>query len=570
MHILLLATDEQPKLRLLTEVLPTPLVPIVNRPVMAVAVEILARAGYKDLFVSLCNRGGSIASYFGNGSRWGVQIEYLTQREGWGSAGALAWASQLLTETVLVLPADSIIDLDIAAALAFHRAHSGPATMILHQPAGDCAAHPVYLDEHAAVRPMNLDQSDGRALDHTGAFLFEPQVFQLIPTRTQFDSYTQLIPALLSAGERVYGYHMPGYWNGLTSFQEYQEAQRVFLYSAYENAKPENTLARTQLPRVRFPSIEGQQIAPGIWVGQNHIIHPSARLAAPLCIGENCRIGYGVELGPEVVIGSSVVIDDDATIFQSTVLDRTYVGQLVNINNRIIYKATLIDAQTSESIQVVDPFLLAETRVATGNGWFRRALIAIVALILLLVTLPLTVLIGLAVALTSGGRVFAHSARVGCVNSVESRQPTVRTFDLLAFRIVDSDGTISRLGLWLHHWELDRLPELWNVLKGELELVGVKPLFPEEATALNEEWHQKRYECPPGFTGLWYVQPSAEGDLDDILVADVYYAATHNWRDDLRLFWRTPAAWQNHLHTQRRRNSKDNDLSGQVDNLTSV
>src|SRR5262245_7602438 len=101
MQVLLLATDEQPKLRLLTDAIPTPLVPIANRPVMAVAVEILARAGYKNLLVSLCNNGGSIASYFGNGSRWGVQIEYLIQREGWGSAGALAWAGQLLTETVL-------------------------------------------------------------------------------------------------------------------------------------------------------------------------------------------------------------------------------------------------------------------------------------------------------------------------------------------------------------------------------------------------------------------------------------------------------------------------------------
>src|SRR5215213_5039475 len=212
MHILLLATDEQPKLRHLTEVLPTPMVPIVNRPVMAVAVEILARAGYKALLVSLCNRGGSIASYFGNGSRWGVQIEYLIQREGWGTAGALAWAGQLLTETVLVLPADSIIDLDIDAALAFHRAHGGLATMILHEPAGDRTAHPVYLDASDAVCAISADQSRGRALDHTGAFLFEPQVLQFIPTRTHFDSYSQLIPALVATGAGVYGYEMLGYW----------------------------------------------------------------------------------------------------------------------------------------------------------------------------------------------------------------------------------------------------------------------------------------------------------------------------------------------------------------------
>jgi NDP-sugar pyrophosphorylase family protein len=567
MHILLLATDEQPKLRLLTEALPSPLVPIVNRPVMAVAVEILARAGYKDLFVSLCNRGGSIASYFGNGSRWGVQIEYLIQREGWGSAGALAWAGQLLTETVLMLPADSIIDLDIDAALAFHHAHGGLATMILHEPVGDHAVQPVYLDQSSAVRAI-ADHAEGRVFDHTGAFLFEPQVLQFIPIRTHFDSYDQLIPALLAAGMGVYGYHMPSYWNGLESYQQYQEAQKIFLHSAYEGAKPGSE--PSQLPRVRFPSIEGQQIAPGIWVGQNHIIHPSAQLAAPICIGENCRIGYGVELGPEVVIGSSVVIDDDATIFQSTVLDRTYVGQLVNINNRVIHKTILIDTQTSESTQVIDPFLLAETRVATGNGWFRRTVAVSVALILLLASLPLTLLIALAVVITSGGRVFASSPRVGRVVGFESDQPTLRTFDLLAFRILGSDGTLSRVGRWLHRWELDRIPELWNVLKGDLELVGVKPLLPEEAAALNEEWHQKRYECLPGFTGLWYIQTGAGSDLDEILVADVYYAATHNWRDDLRLFWRTPAAWQNHLRAQRQQNLNDNDLSGQMDNLTII
>lgn len=568
MHILLIATDEQPKLQLLTEALPSPLVPIVNRPVMAVAVEILARAGYKDLLVSLCNRGGSIASYFGNGRRWGVQIEYLIQREGWGSAGALAWAGQLLTKTVLVLPADSLIDLDIDAALAFHRAHGGLATMILHEPAGDRAALPVYLDESNAVRAIRADQSEGRVLDHTGAFLFEPQVLQFIPTRTHFDSYNQLIPSLLAAGLGVYGYHTSGYWNGLESYQQYQEAQRVFLYSAYESANPgsESSL----LPRVRFPSIEGQQIAPGIWVGQNHIIHPSARLAPPLCIGEGCRIGYGVELGPEVVIGSSVVMDDDATIFQSTVLDRTYIGQLVHINNRVIHKTTLIDTQTSESTQVIDPFLLAETRVATGNGWFRRTLTVIVASVLLFVTLPLTLLIALAIVITSGGRVFVSSPCVGRAAGMESDQPAMRTFDLLAFRILGSDGTISRVGRWLHFWELDRIPELWNVLRGDLELVGVKPLLPDEAAALNEEWHQKRYECLPGFTGLWYIQTGVGSDMDEILVADVYYAATHNWRDDLRLFWRTPAAWQKHLRAPRRRNSNENDLSGQIDNLTII
>src|SRR4030095_4653063 len=99
-----------------------------------------------------------------------------------------------------------------------------------------------------------------------------------------------------------------------------------------------------------------------------------------------------------------------------------------------------------------------------------------------------TLLIALTIAITSGGRVFTRSPRGGRVVGVERDHSPILTFDLLAFRILGSDGTISRVGRWLHHWELDRIPELWNVLRGELELVGVKPLLPAEAAALSEEW----------------------------------------------------------------------------------
>ena len=61
-------------------------------------------------------------------------------------------------------------------------------------------------------------------------------------------------------------------------------------------------------------SLEARQIAEGIWVGHNHVIHPSARLAPPVYIGDNCQIGRNVELGPNVALGKNVIIDDEATI----------------------------------------------------------------------------------------------------------------------------------------------------------------------------------------------------------------------------------------------------------------
>jgi lipopolysaccharide/colanic/teichoic acid biosynthesis glycosyltransferase len=166
---------------------------------------------------------------------------------------------------------------------------------------------------------------------------------------------------------------------------------------------------------------------------------------------------------------------------------------------------------------------------------------------------------------------FVRSPRVGRFGFVANDRSAVpQTFDLFAFQTRHADGSWTIVGRALNRWEWDRFPELWNVVKGDLELVGVKPLPVEEATLLHEAWHQKRYEHPPGLTGLWYIQTGPESSLDEILVADAYYVATHTWRDDLLLLLRTPMAWLRRRRPhQVQNNVGDNEYSGQMDNVSS-
>jgi NDP-sugar pyrophosphorylase family protein len=569
MHVLLLATNEHPKLRPLTDSLAASMVPIVNRPVMALAIETLARAGYKDLFVSLYQSGGSIASYFGEGRRWGVQIEYLTQREALGSAGAVRWASDLLKETVLVLPAEMILDLDVEQALADHRAQGAKVTLIV-KARSQPVTHPVALNASGRVSGLGEHALAGDCFEFTGAFLCEPDILDTIAARINYDTYTQWLPLLLQAGVAVAAHQTGGYWNPLSSFQEYQEAQRVYLYSAYAPETPELQMAG-DLPRVRFPSIEGQQIAPGIWVGPNHMIHPSARLAPPLCIGEGCSIGRDAELGPDVVLGSNVVIEDEATVQSSTILRKTYVGQLVNINRRVINQTLMIDTQTSESIQVVDAFLLAPvTRAAISTGWLERARTFILAFILLVAALPLMLVAYILSVLASGSFVLARAQRVGRRAADLRGVGEAQTFGLLAFQTRRKDGTQTSLGRWLHRWQLDRLPELWNVLQGDLALVGVKPLTQPEAAYLHEAWHFKRYDSPAGLTGLWYVQSPQDDNFDSTLIADAYYAATHTWRYDVQLLLQTPRVWLQRAGSVHERPVNSGDYYGHADKISGI
>ncbi|MGB0386346.1 MAG: sugar phosphate nucleotidyltransferase [Ardenticatenaceae bacterium] len=541
MQAIILATGENEKLSSLTVSMPSPMVPIANRPVMALAVELLARHGIKNILVNLYDRGGNIEAYFHEGNRWGVELEYLLQREPWGSAGALKWAATQLYEPCLVLPADSIVDLDIAAAIAYHYTHDAPVTCILHDPQeGEHPHAPLWLSADGRVSTGNLEPTEGTLLSATGAYIFDPSILKFIPSRTHYDTYSDLIPALLEAGVSVQGYQMSGYWNRLDSLQAYQEAQSVFLRSASEMM----TDNEEDFVSIRYPSIEASPFSQGIWVGRDNIIHPNVRLTPPVYIGNGCRIGREVELGPGVVIGSNVIIDDEATVRNTTILEHTYVGQLVNLENRIVNKTLLIDIETSESTEVIDDFLLAEARPAIG-GNLRRFVELGSAFFLLILTWHATFLIAVATFITTGGAVFRRipyvAKRPGRIRSSGVIDPEI--FHLLRFETTGADGNPTWLGRWLEKWQLHRLPELWNVLRGELGLVGVKPLSVEDASQIKEPWQRKRYQYPAGITGLWYIQTDPNSELNEVLITDAYYAVTRSWREDWKLVKKTPAAW---------------------------
>ncbi|MBE2220079.1 MAG: sugar transferase [Anaerolineae bacterium] len=533
-QILLLATGETDKLRPLTEETPSPMIPVVDRPAMLYTVESLARQNVKNISVSLYHLAGNVEAYFGRGQRWGIEFEYLLQRDALGSAGALKWAQAAGSQTIVVIPGDMLIDFDIEAVVAAHRKNQSIATMLVHLHGSDTASI-VCLDD-----AKNLTVDEGKTWYNTGVYIFEPAVLDHIPDRTPFDIYTQLLPSLMAAGITVRGCEIEGYWNPIATFPDYHEAQRHILNSASGNKS-----ALNGLPALKNPSLEARQISPGIWVGRNHMIHPTVRLTPPVYVGRNCQVGSDVELGPDVVIGSYVVIDDDATISQSTILDHTYVGQLVNIESRFVDKNIVIDSLTSESTEVVDYFLLDRAHTAILDNELLRIWDFVLAFVLILLTLILTVPLGLLVFLTSG-HIFKRVSRVGGWATVvhDGDTASLKSCELLHFYTRKENGRYTPLGHWLEKWEGHRLPELWNVLKGDLRLVGVKPLKPEEIKQISEVWQQKRHDHTPGFTGMWYLQTNPQSNLDDILIADAYYIAIRSWREDLKILKQTPSAWR--------------------------
>lgn len=183
----------------------------------------------------------------------------------------------------------------------------------------------------------------------------------------------------------------------------------------------------------------------------------------------------------------------------------------------------------------------------------KRALDLAVTLAVLLLLWPVLLILALAVAMTSRGPVFFCQTRVG-LNGVPFRMIKFRSMyaDAEARRAAlvaqsDREGICLKLrhdprvtpvGRFIRRWSLDELPQLFNVLTGEMSLVGPRPALPEEVAAYPEHAHL-RHRVKPGLTGVWQVSGRADVSFDDMIDMDIAYARTAGIRRDLVILFLT-------------------------------
>ncbi len=202
---------------------------------------------------------------------------------------------------------------------------------------------------------------------------------------------------------------------------------------------------------------------------------------------------------------------------------------------------------------------LISSRQVTITGWNRlvkRTVDLVLSIVGLTVTLPFTLLIGLAIRLDSPGPVLYTQARIGkegkpfqvykfrsMIAGAESlREQMARLNESTGplFKLRD-DPRATRVGSFLRRYSLDELPQLLNVLRGEMSLIGPRPNLPEEVAAYSE-WHKKRLSVSPGMTGLWQVSGRSDLTFDEMVLLDIYYAENWCMSMDLTILLRTVPA----------------------------
>jgi exopolysaccharide biosynthesis polyprenyl glycosylphosphotransferase len=203
------------------------------------------------------------------------------------------------------------------------------------------------------------------------------------------------------------------------------------------------------------------------------------------------------------------------------------------------------------------PLLHVDHAELTGAKWvvksFFDKLIASAALCL---SSPLFAFIALAIVLHDGGPVLFSQTRVGkdgqpftvlkfrtMVPDAELRKQEILTLDEgdgLLFK-VRRDPRITAPGVWLRRWSLDELPQLFNVVLGEMSLVGPRPPLPSEASRFSDDIY-RRLVVRPGLTGLWQVNGRSDLSREDAVRLDLRYVENWSLALDLQILWKTCAA----------------------------
>ena len=344
------------RLRPLTAHVPKPLVPVGNVPIMEHTVRLLKRHGFTDLLVLLYFMPETITSHFGDGSRWGVHMTYITPAADLGTAGAVRFAAEGSLEPVLVMSADVLTNFDLEAAAAFHRAKGAEATMVLTQVEMPLAYGIVITDEDGRILRFLEKPAWGEVFSdtiNTGIYLLEPSVFGAIPPNRPYDFGKELFPALLASGRSLWGHVARGYWRDVGDLTEYRAAHIDLLQGAIG---------------VDIPGERHEGAGHTVWLGEGARVDYSARLTGSVIVGRGAQIDPGARVGNSV-IGADCQVHAGADIQGSVLWDGVEIGAGAVIKEAVIGRKTIVRANAflAEGVVIADSCRIGEGSVVKAN-----------------------------------------------------------------------------------------------------------------------------------------------------------------------------------------------------------
>lgn len=325
--------------------------------------------------------------------------------------------------------------------------------------------------------------------------------------------------ARMSAGEVHQHIHPESGW--LSSLPSRAlEGPCCRLNSAQELLSAQQLALTGQAGKLEHSGTTGQ---PGVWLGRNVVIHPTAVLTPPLFIGEDTRIGRGAVIGPSAVIGKHCRIEEKSTVSNSLVMDNSFVGEMLELEASLADRNRLLNTRLGQVVEVEDDFLLGSMRSANVHYPVADRLLQMGLTLLLLPCALLCRLFRLGRPLQSYEVVVPPLVR----------QPA--RWRCLELRTVADPGELIRPGAYFRGVVL---PNLIPVLRGQIQLLGSPPHTREALMGMDSARRTLYSSSRPALIHESRLLYGARPDPDLVYATEAVYAVQAGSGFHFRLFWK--------------------------------
>jgi NDP-sugar pyrophosphorylase family protein len=321
MKAILLAGGKGTRLRPLTVHTPKPIVPIFNRPFLYYQLDLLRQVpDIDEAILSLNDQPRRIEEIFGEGDGLGLRLRYVVEPMPLGTGGAIRYAGDQLTDSVVVFNGDVLTQVGLGAVLRLHRERRAKATIVLTPVENPRAYGLVETDAAGNVQRFLEKPGEDEITCNTinaGIYVLEPETFDRIPKDTAWSIERSFFPSLIERGETFVAYVYDGYWIDIGTPAKYMEVHRDIMDGRYA-----------------APPFAGS--ASAAWVSGSARIEAGVELQGPCFVDDGAVVKAGARVLPYSVIGRHTHVEEGAVVDGSIVWPNGWIGTEAHITGSIL------------------------------------------------------------------------------------------------------------------------------------------------------------------------------------------------------------------------------------------
>jgi mannose-1-phosphate guanylyltransferase len=322
MKAILLAGGKGTRLRPLTIHTPKPIVPIFDRAFLHYQIDLLRQVPEIDeVILSLNYQPRRIEEMFGDGEGTGVRLRYVVEPSPLGTGGAIRYAAQGISDTLVVFNGDVMTAVDVNAVLRLHRERAARATIVLTPVENPSAYGLVETDADGHVKRFlekpNPDEITANTIN-AGIYVLEPQTFDRIPRDVAYSIERAYFPSLIERQETFVAYVDRGYWIDIGTPEKYVQVHRDMFDGRFS------------------AGVLGEAAHAAPVVSPEAKVENGATMVAPCFVDAGATVKAGATVGPYAVIGRGAVIEEDAVVRDSIIWSNTRIGQHATITGAIL------------------------------------------------------------------------------------------------------------------------------------------------------------------------------------------------------------------------------------------